>query len=64
MNGLTFLGNTGDPANFSMLIDEDGDGDFTTGTPTVVAAQSIANGRLQFNNVLFNNGVVFTLPPR
>ncbi|MDF2193357.1 hypothetical protein [Paraflavitalea sp. CAU 1676] len=60
MNGLTFLGNTGDPANYSMLIDEDGDGDFTTGTPTVVVAQSIANGRLQFNNVLFNNGVVFT----
>lgn len=59
--GLTLSGDLSRPTDFALLIDEDGDGDFTTGTVSYILASSIINGQLQFPLVTFHNGVVFTI---
>lgn len=59
--GLTLSGDLSRPTDFALLIDEDGDGDFTTGTVSYVLASSIINGQLQFPLVDLPNGVVFTI---
>jgi predicted esterase len=57
--GLTLSGGS-NLANFRLLIDEDGDGNFTTGAITTVAANSIAGKKINFTNVTLANNVVFT----
>lgn len=47
-------------AGLVMLVDQDGDGDFTTGSYTSFSASSLANGVATFENVTLNNGAVFT----
>jgi hypothetical protein len=61
LTGISGL--TGNTANhFRLLIDNDGDGDFTTGTPTVIPATGYGSNAVTVNNVTgLNNGAVFTL---
>lgn len=47
-------------AGISLLIDSDGDGDFTTGTVTAVPASSYTAGVATFSNVTIPNGTVIT----
>jgi gliding motility-associated-like protein len=47
-------------ANFELLIDQDGDGDFTTGEIIKHAFADRTGNIITFNNVNFNNGDVFT----
>lgn len=60
LTGITKTGTaTGD---FSIMVDEDGDGDFTTGTVSEIPATSFAGNIVSFENVsALKNGVVFTL---
>lgn len=60
ISGLALSGNLTDPANFSILIDEDGDGNFTTGALTVLAASSLNGSRVNFTNIPLAHGVAFT----
>ena len=48
-------------SDFYLIIDEDGDGDFTTGTIRSVAADDFTADVLTFNVVDFANNEVFTL---
>lgn len=48
-------------SDFKLLIDSDGDGDFTTGTVSVIDASSNNGSRIEFSSVAFSDGVVFTL---
>jgi hypothetical protein len=62
LNGIPNTGTFGNPANYKLQIDQDGDGDFTTGpqsylTPTGFSGSSIIN----FAGITLNNGVVFTV---
>ena len=45
----------------SVLIDRDGDGDFTTGTIDVVDAISFTSGIATFGKIVFEDGDVFTI---
>lgn len=47
-------------AGISLLIDTDGDGDFTTGTVTAIPSSSYTSGVATFNNVTISNGAVIT----
>ncbi|HMQ87875.1 MAG TPA: right-handed parallel beta-helix repeat-containing protein, partial [Flavilitoribacter sp.] len=47
-------------SNVELYIDTDGDGDFTTGAPTVVAASDFTDGVATFNGVDLNQNNVFT----
>lgn len=52
------------PANWSnirLAIDADGDGDFTTGTVTLVSPATVTGGAVTFNNVTIPDGATFTL---
>lgn len=52
------------PANWSnikLAIDADGDGDFTTGTVTLVSPATVNGGAVTFNNVTIPDGATFTL---
>ncbi|WP_162142723.1 DUF7507 domain-containing protein, partial [Algoriphagus marincola] len=57
--GLTLSGTTA--ADFKLLIDADGNGDFTNGTVTEVTPSSFTGDELTFNAVNLPNGAVFTL---
>jgi hypothetical protein len=60
LNGVTHNGTSA--ADFTLLIDTDGDGDFTTGTVVQVPADNYAGGKATFNTVTaLTNGAVFTL---
>ena len=52
-------------SDFELMIDKDGDGDFTTGTYTLVNAAAFTSGIVTFNNVVWdadgNGSDVFTL---
>jgi hypothetical protein len=48
-------------SDFILLIDEDGNGNFTDGTVTQVPASSYANNVATFNGVTLNDNVVFTI---
>ncbi|MBL7705796.1 MAG: T9SS type A sorting domain-containing protein [Taibaiella sp.] len=50
----------GSATAITMLIDRDGDGDFTTGTVDAIPANSVLNGVATFENVSINNGDVIT----
>ncbi|MDX1943590.1 MAG: LamG-like jellyroll fold domain-containing protein [Saprospiraceae bacterium] len=45
----------------SVLIDRDGDGDFTTGTIDVVDAVTFSSGIATFGKIVFEDGDVFTI---
>lgn len=59
ITGLTVSGgNT--LTNYTLLIDNDGDGNYSTGTQTVKNATSISGSKINFSNVTLNHNVVFT----
>ncbi|MBY0425315.1 MAG: hypothetical protein K2Q22_06740, partial [Cytophagales bacterium] len=58
LSTLTVSGTTFD--DFNLLIDSDGDGDFTTGTIQTLPATTIVGNVLTFQNISFNDGDVFT----
>jgi hypothetical protein len=61
MTGLTLSG-ASVATNYYLLIDNDGDGNFTTGTQTYVPASGITGSRISFSGTsALANGVVFTL---
>ena len=61
MTGLTLSGGT-TATNYYLLIDNDGDGNFTTGTQTYVPASGISGSLISFSGTrALANGVVFTL---
>ncbi|WP_164735203.1 right-handed parallel beta-helix repeat-containing protein [Pseudoflavitalea rhizosphaerae] len=60
LTGITHNGN--DVADFTLLIDTDGDGDFTTGTITQIPANTYAGNTVSFANVTsLSHNAVFTL---
>ena len=60
LSGFTFTGATID--NLMLLIDTDGDGDFTTGTISTIPASTFVSGsNVTFNNINLTDGYVFTL---
>jgi hypothetical protein len=60
LTGITLSSATA--SNILLLIDTDGDGNFTTGTIQSINASSyIAGSEVSFNNISLTNGQVFTL---
>lgn len=57
--GLTLTGTTA--SDFILIIDEDGDGDFTTGTVTEVVANSYSSNIVSFSGVTLGDDDVFTM---
>ncbi|NVK50536.1 MAG: DUF11 domain-containing protein, partial [Cyclobacteriaceae bacterium] len=57
--GLTFNGTQA--SDFKLVIDSDGDGNFTTGTPTVIDASGFVSDRASFTGVSLPDNSVFTL---
>lgn len=59
MSGLSF---TGRPlSEYKMMVDNDGDGNYTTGTQTFITPTSITGNRLNFTGVTFPATAVFTI---
>lgn len=58
--GLTLAGGS-TLTNFALMIDQDGDGDYHTGTVTYVRPTSATGNKLNFPGITLNNNVVFTL---
>lgn len=58
--GLTLAGGS-TLSNFRLIVDEDGDGDYTTGTVSYVTASSAAGTVLKFSGVSLPNNAVFSL---
>ncbi|MCZ8230138.1 choice-of-anchor A family protein, partial [Flavobacterium sp.] len=59
LSGITLTGATA--SNLVLLIDTDGNGDFTNGAITRIPVSSFVSNQAVFNNVSFNSGDVFTL---
>ncbi|MES1249929.1 MAG: T9SS type A sorting domain-containing protein, partial [Chitinophaga rupis] len=59
-SGLGLSGGT-NAANYWLVTDNDGDGNFTTGTQSTFHASSLASNILTFNSIPLNDGVVFTI---
>ena len=66
VEGLPILGEPSidDPTYYNILIDEDGNGDFTDGTVTIVNPTSIDGLNTNFSGITLNDGVVFTFSMR
>lgn len=47
--------------NYSLMIDNDGDGNFNTGTLSFFAANGVSGKKINFKGVTLNDGVVFTI---
>src|SRR5581483_7573062 len=61
ISGLTLSGGS-TATNYDLLIDNDGDGDFNTGTQSFVPASGITGNLISFSGTnALANGVVFTL---
>jgi hypothetical protein len=58
--GLTLSGGSA-VADYYLLIDNDGDGNFNTGTQTFIPATSITGQQVNFTAVTLNDNIVFTL---
>lgn len=58
LNGLSVSGTTTN--DFKLLIDTDGDGNFGTGSPTIVVPNSFRGNVLAFTGVILPNDAVFT----
>lgn len=48
-------------SDFFLLLDEDGDGDFTSGTIQKIAATTFQNGIVSFSDITFGESVIMTL---
>ncbi|WP_158531204.1 DUF7507 domain-containing protein, partial [Algoriphagus chordae] len=59
-NGLAVTGGSTDISNFRLLVDDDGDGDFTTGTIQEITPNSFGSPKLIINGVNLPNGAVLT----
>ncbi|MEM6318047.1 MAG: hypothetical protein AAF960_10275 [Bacteroidota bacterium] len=59
LNGIPQSGTSAN--DFLLLIDEDGDGNFTTGTIQTVTATAFSGGVISFSNINFSDGVVISL---
>lgn len=60
-NGLTLSGALGtDATQFGILIDTDGDGDFSTGSPTTIQATAKNGDVISFSNLNLPNNAVFS----
>ncbi len=60
LNGLSTTGAS--PINYRLVVDEDGDGDFTTGTQRIYGAATYSGGILDFPGaIVLNNNEVFML---
>jgi len=57
--GLTTTGTTA--SDFALLIDEDGNGDFSNGTITEIAPTAYSGNLLEFNGISLTDGAVFTI---
>lgn len=61
ITGLTLTGGA-TANNYRLMIDEDGDGDYNTGTQTFVAPNAvITSNQLSFENITLANNAVFTV---
>jgi Secretion system C-terminal sorting domain len=58
--GLSLAGGS-NPANYRLMIDQDGDGDYTTGTINYIKPVSITGNLINFTGVTFPANAVFTL---
>lgn len=58
--GLTLAGGS-TLSNFHLMVDQDGDGDYSTGTVSYPVASSAAGTVLKFSGVTLPNNAVFTL---
>ncbi len=56
--GLSLTGTNA--SDFKLLIDTDGNGDFTNGTVTIVDASSYSGNNLIFNSLSLSNNAIFT----
>jgi hypothetical protein len=61
LNGLTVTGNPATLTDFRLAVDQDGDGDFTTGTQAYTTPSSSTGNVLVFNGVTLANNNVFTV---
>ncbi|HTI07217.1 MAG TPA: T9SS type A sorting domain-containing protein [Puia sp.] len=59
-SGLGLSGGT-TASNYWLVTDNDGDGNFTTGTQSTFHASSLTSNILTFNSIPLNDGVVFTI---
>jgi hypothetical protein len=59
VTGLTVSGGT-DPAKYRLMVNTNGSTDFTTGTPVIYAASSIASNKINFTGVTLTDNSVFT----
>lgn len=59
--GITVSGTIGSTTDFYLMIDDDGDGDFTTGHTSFVAPASFTGNVANFTGVTLNNNVVFSI---
>ena len=57
-NGISTSGGTTDVNNYRLLIDEDGDGDLSTGTVQEIIPDSFGSPKLIFNGVTLPDGAV------
>ena len=48
-------------SNYAIMIDNDGDGDYTTGTLSFFTATSATGNKINFSGLTLNNGAVFTV---
>ncbi len=60
VTGLTLTGGA-TASNYRLMIDDDGDGDYNTGTQTFVTPSNFTGNKLTFTNVTLANNVVFTI---
>ncbi len=60
LTGLTITGTIGTTTDFRLMVDADGDGDFTTGTIRYYTPTSFTGNVANFTGVTLNNGEVFT----
>ena len=59
LTGLSYTGTV--PDNFRLMVDEDGDGDFTTGVTRFYTPGSVGSNIVSFGNVKLLDGEVFAL---
>lgn len=58
--GITTTGVVGTVTDFKLMVDEDGDGDFTTGTVSFYTPASFTGTRMNFAGITLNNNVVYS----
>ncbi|HEY4060585.1 MAG TPA: T9SS type A sorting domain-containing protein [Puia sp.] len=60
LTGLTLSGGT-TASNYYLMIDNDGDGNFSTGTQSYIKASSISGHLLNFSGITLKDNVIFTI---